>query len=894
MRNRFSILAVSVFEILKFNFVKRVAILVATVALAGPLAVRGQNREAKDFAVATNQFYSGAPMAEESLGRFVATYTNSPLWTNALLLQARARIEKHDYVGALALLQPAPPGKLAPEYVFWAANAYYAEGKYSNAIERCDFLIKNYDAAPPMPLRTALLEAQAFTKLSNWTDVITLLSKTNGVFQVAANADPSGDDVVAGYFILGEAFFNRVQYAEARDVISKIATANLTRNLQWQREYLLCQILLKLGGTEEALVGYTNLYENLMTSPSQAVETSFLLGEILEKAGRPDEAIGAFFQNLGTNLPSSANPVQANRNAFREIIALKLQQSQASNTMQWLDDFIKERPNDPVLDLARYHLGDLELKAFFASPAPSTNLAPPPDTNLLSAATTNFDIVIHGFTNSEVLGQTYLDRGWCDWQNGDFAAATNDFSRAADILAHSEAQAAALFKLADAEYRRSDYRNAANHYNRVLQEYAAMESVTNRLFEPALYQLVHANLQLGDSDAAQTAADHLLHWFPDSSAGEQSYLLVGEDLSSRGTNYAEARAVFGRLLQTNPATPLWPEIQLAMARTYEQEGDWTNALDAYTALEDRTNFPTNLLPRLKFSLALACWKADQESNALVRMSNVVTQFPADNNAALAKYWIGSYLLDNGRAFDADVAFQELVNNFTNAGPLIWQARLMAGRAALKYHSIVGPSGASNDFRSLAFDTNTPPPFSYQAHFQFGNLLFQLYQDGQQTNKLLLPAAIDQVGAATNAGPTNILATAAAGRLGDFYLSLADLIKTNAEFYSKATNWYQMALTNANDTPDGVAIRNQAEFGLGLIAERQSLTNDALFHYGNILFDANADPSWVKNAGVRAAALYEAQNDWPGATNVYYRVQQMVPSLRDEMQRDINRLSAAGR
>ena len=68
--------------------------------------------------------------------------------------------------------------------------------------------------------------------------------------------------------------------------------------------------------------------------------------------------------------------------------------------------------------------------------------------------------------------------------------------------------------------------------------------------------------------------------------------------------------------------------------------------------------------------------------------------------------------------------------------------------------------------------------------------------------------------------------------------------------------------------------------------------EALRHYCNVLYDPDtrhADPAWVKDAGVKAAALYEEQKDWPDAEEVYRRVQEVVPSLRLEMQKNIDKM-----
>jgi hypothetical protein len=63
----------------------------------------------------------------------------------------------------------------------------------------------------------------------------------------------------------------------------------------------------------------------------------------------------------------------------------------------------------------------------------------------------------------------------------------------------------------------------------------------------------------------------------------------------------------------------------------------------------------------------------------------------------------------------------------------------------------------------------------------------------------------------------------------------------------------------------------------------------------VLYDTDtrhADPAWVKDAGVKAAALFEAQKDWAGAEKVYRRIQEVVPSLGPEMQKNIDRVKAA--
>jgi len=854
------------------------------IALAAFAPLRAASRaEDRDYARATNTFADRLwGPAEQKFGDFITTHTNSTRRPDAVLYMARARIEQSNYTGALQLLQPPPPGKLAPDYVFWTAKAYFGQGEYTNAIAHCAYMLLNLPADPPLRLSAAYLQAQARAKLLDWPGVIELLSRPDGAFQTAARADPDSKDAVNGFFLLGEAYLQERQYAKGEAAIRQLDPANLAPELKWQRQYLLCRILLDAGQAEEALTNSANLAA-LQATQVQRTDTAFLRGEILERLNQPAEALQEYTRNLADGLPPDVN-----RQALRKMIDL----TQPPEAMQRLEDFIKQRPKDPILDLAWLYLGDLKLKAYFAPPPPGTNGAPPADTNLLQAAITNLDRVIQDFPNSQFRGKARLDLGWCDWKQDKFAEATTNFSLAVDLLPPSEDQAVALLKLADAQIQIGDQGAAVANYNRLLQDYGKMESVTNGLFDLALYHLVQANLKLGDENAANIAADHILNWYPASGFGERSLLLLGEDANQK-TNYAKAREIFIKLLEKDPSTTLQPDIQFAIARTYEQEGNWTNALRAYDDWVVNTNFSNNaLLPQVQFSRALASWKAGLETNALTRMSNIVSQFPNSSQAPLAQNWIGDYFNNHGDYAGADFAYQNLWKLFPNDA-LVYQARLMAGQAALHYDK----PQASNDFFVLVNDTNTPAPIKNEAWFQLGYTDFQLFQDAH-TNNALLDAAIAALSKVTNSSPSNTLAPQALGQLGNCWLAWALLQSDPAAKTTAFTNAIRMYQAELDLGPEAnVTARGEAECGLGLVAKWLDKPDEELSHYLNVLEAGNSenpDPYWVKQAGVAAAQWCIDRGQWTNAITIYSRVEEAVPSLRAEMEKDKNIAKAKAR
>ena len=165
-------------------------------------------------------------------------------------------------------------------------------------------------------------------------------------------------------------------------------------------------------------------------------------------------------------------------------------------------------------------------------------------------------------------------------------------------------------------------------------------------------------------------------------------------------------------------------------------------------------------------------------------------------------------------------------------------------------------------------------------------------DTDMTNRQSdLLEAIDWFSAIALKFPTNALAPPAWGRIGDCYKDLA-AYATN-HFYELATNAYQQALSLPQAS---VAVRSQAEVGLGMMAEKQAqkktgeereaLIRQALGEYLDVLLGKDLregerrDLYWVKESASRAFRVAsEDLNDWPQALNICTNVAAEFPQLR---------------
>jgi tetratricopeptide (TPR) repeat protein len=839
------------------------------------IAAEGTAEETNAFEAASKMFIDMQyRLAETNFINFLNNYSNSTHRADAILYVARAELEQSHPDKAVAQLEKSFPeaGALGPEYAFWIAKAHFSQGEYTNAA--AGFANVARMGGFPRRLEAAYNEAFTYAAITNWNEVIRVLQKTNGVFYAVSALEPKNPFASLGKLLLGEALLETHQFAEADKTVRALDTVGMDPDVAWRRQYLLCQIDLEAGRDEPALVGSTNLL-TLATGPTRRAASEFLQGQILESLGRTNEALQAYSANLVPGLPSMEQ-----QRAMAKTVQLTVAISPPDVAIDSLTNLIGRLPQSPGIDLARVVLGELYLKAFAASTQinSATNAAPPPG-NSLENALTNFNIVINNFTNSAWLPKARLDRGWCYWSAGKITQAGPDFAAAANGLPYSADQAVARFKLGDVEFASSNYTGALSNYNEVLQRYDGFPTVTNELYPQALYQIVEAEINLGNDKGAEGAAKTILRWFPNNYLGERSSMLMGEKLLLVGRKMT-SRQAFIDLVNRSPNSLLAPEARYDIARSFDDEGDWKEAIHYYDEWLGK-HHGDSLQPQVEYYRALAYSKVGMGTNALNEFTNFVARYPSNSLVPWAQIWVADYYYNQQAYPQAELRYQELAQN-PKAGALAYKALFSAGKTALANQEI---PDARNYFSKLINDTNTPTPLAAQAFFALGDVLFQQFQR-DPTNGIYLSQAITALSKLTNGAPTNTGSVEALGRLGDYYAYYAEK-RSDATIYANAVQMYSAVLSFPPDLVS-VAARAQAEVGLGIIAEREHKPEQALEHYARVLYTDpdHFDPYWVETAGEYMAQVCEAEQQWDQAVKAYYRVLEAIPSLAPVLEKRI--------
>ena len=385
---------------------------------------------------------------------------------------------------------------------------------------------------------------------------------------------------------------------------------------------------------------------------------------------------------------------------------------------------------------------------------------------------------------------------------------------------------------------------------------------------------------------ANDALAQILKFYPASDLADNSLLLVGESQTDLNQP-AAARALFQDFEKQSPDSELRPQVAIAIARTYEQEKNWPAAIGQYEGWLKL--FPTNSLrPQVNYAQAWANFQAGNETNAFVLFTNFVAQFPTnDELAPLAQWWVADYFYGAGDFVDAEKNYQLFYQSWPT-NKLVYQARMMAGRAAV---GRLGYSDAIGYFMGLVGDTNCPPDLNALARFACGGALMQMNSSDTNNPLANFQLATNVFAQIVQMYPTNELSALAWGEIGDCDLQLAN--------YDSATNAYAQAVHSPFAK---IAVRSQAQIGWGIALEKEAALmtgNDqthllqlALNHYLDVLYGKNLrdgetpDAFWTKKAGLQAAALAETLGEWTQAVNVYQRLEGLLPQLKDSLERKI--------
>lgn len=878
----------------------RVLLLLVLLAPGPVLPALGQEDQIA-FNAALRAFEDGfAEKAAADLAELARKHPESPLLNQAAFLEARARfrIRQYDQAAEILARRLDSFGDLKPEALYLLAEIDLQRGRPLDAA-RAFQQINRESTNATLRLKAAFGQAFAHFRAGEFAQAARLLSVPTNDFVRAAAALPTDELTFRGRLLLVESLLKEGRPQDARQALDSITATNLPPATAWEKQWLEASLALTNRQTDAALVASSNLFALASAvPPAQAqgfkARSHAMRGEILRAAGRIGDAFASFTNNL-----SPETPAPWRREAFLAIAELPLHPSLLNPAITLLSAPASAPPGQPEAIAARIAVAELRLQQHFSAPAAATNALP--------HARSLLQTVISNTPPAPLLGRAWFNLAWTEVAAGKLPAATDAFTRAAELLAPSPLHALALFKLADCHQQAGRHAEAVTNYLRVIREYGGKPPVRGAVLERALYQGALAALESDQVEIANDLALRAVVEFPNGEFRDDTRVLYGQTFARLDplTSPRDLLQNLGARLSSSQALPDLPEIRLAVARSLLRDGSWSNALHQ---LDDWTrSYPNHPgIARAEFERGWAAFKAGQPARAHTVFTNFLARFPDDPNAPQAQSWVGDYHFQQGNWVAAENSYQ-LVFQRTNwpISRLTHEARLMAGKAAFvrqgykdakayfKWLIENGPPAGSN--------TSIPPDIVARAYFAYGDCFVQEPAEGDTQ----LTGAMAVFAALIDSFPGSREALLARGRLADCHLQRAASNPAEApSALNNAAQNYQLVMQAADAS---VAVRSKAEVGLGQVLEKQAaLANSgdrtarlqaALAHYLNVFHGGNLRgpeervvPYWVHRSGLEAARLAESLGMRREAARLYEKLAATFPEAGKALRQRAAQLS----
>jgi len=782
------------------------------------------------------------------------------------------------------------------EYILWSGAEQAGQDlDFSTASQFYSQLLRDYPESRRR-LEFAFGEAWSRFQMRQYGRVAELLTDPNAPFPLASiKTETSGDPKATtlrlrGKLLLAETWLKLEELEKSKAVLDAIPDWSLSNELVWRLEFLLTQLLLAEGNLTEATQSATRLLAWAGTTESEdwIAESVALKGDVQRANGQMEEALKTYQENLKPKTPENRR-----REARLKIIELNLLQKRPQTVIELLEETLQTAGSDASIDVVHLTLGEMYLKQYFGHDELKTEARINNPGDLLVSARRHLDSLLKTFPQTSYLGRAQYALGWCLWEQGEYQHSFAAFESASKALEKSVEHAESVFKMADILYRSGREKQALIHYHALLDEYENYEQVREQLFDQILYQMLRSAIAAGDLDSASIAVQKILIQYPHGPLAQRSRLLLGQMLV-HVERISDAREVFSQMLEQFDDFPLRPEVALALAHTYEQEGEWQMALKAY---ESWIETYKDHADRVKAEYARA-WVNDRLGNevqALAQFQQFVRQYTEHTLTPLAQTWIGDYFFNRREFENAEAQYRVVATELQQVSQQqSAQARLMMAKCRFllsDYDGAIGVMDAWNPFTKKETDTTAlealGKDFAGEALLCLGDAYFERAIRSNPPNQDDIDKARGCYLNVPGVFMPNQWEARAWGRSGDLLYFLGEDYKEAYGDYEQASKYEKLS----------ISMRSELDVSMGRVKERMSeaasgadqhrLLDEALEHYLNVVYMKNLprgvtpDAFWIREAGVNAMKIFEITKNWEQAEKFSNYLTELLPASGDE-------------
>jgi tetratricopeptide (TPR) repeat protein len=438
---------------------------------------------------------------------------------------------------------------------------------------------------------------------------------------------------------------------------------------------------------------------------------------------------------------------------------------------------------------------------------------------------------------SQILDKLHYGLAWAFLKNGQFKEAIGEFQKAASFASDEIIRVAAMCQVGDTYQDAEDYEMAIQVYDQILGDYPDSFYV-----DYVQYQLGIACLRSSRYDEAILAFRTLLLNFPNSKLKTKAVYSLALGLFQK-QDYQGCGEALQKYMPELKDEDLRVEAMYLLATSLYNSGKYSEAMGIFKQVIRGTE-DIKIIQKAEYEIADCLFQMGKEKEALQRFKSLRSKYPDSTLSPEVTWWLGGYYFRKGNLELSRRYFSTLIMDFPRSG-LVADGYYALGLLDQEEDEL--DSAIENLNKAIKFGSRD---LVVQASIAIANILVQ--KDRLDEAETIYKEAIKK----------------SPSLAGTIYPKISLIYEKKSDF-DNAIIFYHKALSLVS-----MKEASGLQFKIARAYEQKGAYQQAIEEYLKIPYMYPADSRLIVKAYLSGAQIYENQNDFLKAKDIYLKIASM--------------------
>lgn len=440
--------------------------------------------------------------------------------------------------------------------------------------------------------------------------------------------------------------------------------------------------------------------------------------------------------------------------------------------------------------------------------------------------------------NQEVIEKANFGMAWTYLKMGQIDQSIASFKNVLEETKSTTVKVSALTQIGDAYQDAEEWEKAIEVYDRVLKDYPGSVYA-----DYVQYRQGIALLKISKIDTATLTFQSLRQNFPNSKYLNDIDYYLGVAYFKKGDSVAAIQSIEKFLKNPDHPEDFIPEANYVLALSQMNINKPEEAIKIFQKIIKQYPETRPIVRNSEIGIAKAYHVMGQEKEAVKRFKLIIYKYPGTDADENSLYWLAQYYFKTSDYPQSIDYFQQILERFKGSE-----------RSSAVHYELGQSFEANKEYDKALNEYRKIPEKDKEMTAKAGLAIAGIF-----SKELAPDKAAETYQKIIDGNPEY---------RRDAYMKLAQVYRREGD-YTQEAETYAKALT-ASQGASGV-LDVQLQFLIGDAYEAMSSWDKAVEAYLKVPYLYKNEPSWGIKAYLRAARIFENNEDWPNAKNTYEKV-----------------------